>query len=143
AAQQYFFSEKFKDKIVLIYEDPRNVGFGPAFRDLRYRSVIQSIIEKNFISRSGTGHLWLSLACLAVAAFIAYWFRPLLAVLLVFVLAVGTLFFGSYLLDSQKLLIDISYPLIALAMAMLFFPVITLGRGEREKQAEVLEEAPE
>jgi len=131
AAQRSFFSERFKNKIVLINENPRNVVFGPPLRDLRYASVIQGIIEKKFVAKSGTGHLWLSLACLAVAAFLAYWFRPLLAILLIFVLAVGTLLLGLYFLDSQKLLIDISYPLLSLAMATVFYPIITITKKMR------------
>jgi hypothetical protein len=95
-----------------------------------YASAIENILDGKITRKSETGYLWLSVVCLVIAGFIAYRFRIVASILLMFVLAVCTLLFGSYLYDSQNILVDIFYPLISLAMAMVAFPAIALGRRE-------------
>jgi hypothetical protein len=111
-------------KIVLLSE-----SFGERnFNGLRaYASAIENILDGKITRKSETGYLWLSVVCVVVAGFIAYRFRMIAAILLMSVLAVCTLLFGSYLYDSQNILIDIFYPLMSLAMAMVAFPAIALG----------------
>jgi hypothetical protein len=93
-----------------------------------YASAIENILAGTITRKSETGYLWLSLMCVVIAGFIAYRFRLVAGILLMFILAVCTLLFGSYLYDSQNVLVDIFYPLLSLAMAMVAFPAIALGR---------------
>jgi hypothetical protein len=93
-----------------------------------YATAIENILGGKITRKSETGYLWLSVICVAIAGFIAYRFRLIAAFLLMFILAVGTLLFGSYLYDTQNILVDIFYPLLSLAMAMAAFPAIALGR---------------
>ena len=103
-----------------------------------YASAIENILAGKVTRKSETGYLWLSAVCLVIAGFIAYRLRLIAAILLMFILAVCALLFGSYLYDSQNILVDIFYPLLSLAMAIVAFPAIALGRGRREN--EVLKE---
>jgi hypothetical protein len=113
-------------KIVLLAESfsERNI-LGSSTR--AYASAIENILAGKVTRKSETGYLWLSVVCVIIAGFIAYRFRMVAAILLMSVLAVCTLLFGSYLYDSQNILLDIFYPLISLAMAMVAFPAIALG----------------
>ncbi|MCX6143380.1 MAG: hypothetical protein NTZ35_09180 [Ignavibacteriales bacterium] len=124
-------------KIVLLAESfgERNI-LGSSTR--AYASAIENILAGTITTKSETGYLWLSVVCVVIAGFIAYRFRMVAAILLMSVLAVCTLLFGSYLYDSQNILLDIFYPLISLAMAMVAFPAIALGR--RGQENEVLKE---
>jgi hypothetical protein len=112
-------------KIVLLSE-----SFGERnFNGLRaYASAIENILDGKITRKSETGYLWLSVVCVVVAGFIAYRFRMIATILLMSVLAVCTLLFGSYLYDNQNILVDIFYPLMSLAMTMVAFPAIALGR---------------
>jgi hypothetical protein len=96
-----------------------------------YAVALESIISGNIIKKWEHGHLWLSLALLVVAGLIAYWLRPLVTILLIILLAAATIFIWFYLYEGQNLLIDIFYPLLALAMSAIAFPAITLGSRDR------------
>jgi hypothetical protein len=119
--------EEVRGKIVLLSE-----SFGERnFNGLRaYASAIENILDGKITRKSETGYLWLSVVGVVIAGFIAYRFRLVAAILLMFVLAVCTLLFGSYLYDSQNILVDIFFPLISIAMAMMAFPAIALGQRE-------------
>jgi hypothetical protein len=95
-----------------------------------YASAIENILAGKITRKSETGYLWFSVVCVVIAGSIAYRFRIVASILLMFVLAVCTLLFGSYLYDNQNILVDIFYPLISLAMAMVAFPAIALGQRE-------------
>ena len=84
-----------------------------------------------------SGYLWLSVACIVIAGFFAYRFRPLAAILLMFVLAVCTLVFASYLYDRLNIIIDIFYPLLSIGVAIIVFPAIAVMRKEDEKGKQV------
>jgi len=124
-------------KIVLLAESfgGRNVLDS---RARAYASAIENVLAGKVTRKSETGYLWLSVVCVVIAGFIAYRFRMIAAILLMSVLAVCTLLFGSYLYDSQNVLVDIFYPLLSVAMAMVAFPAIALGR--RGQEGEVLNE---
>jgi hypothetical protein len=123
-------SGEVQGKIVLLAESfgDRNI-LGSRAR--AYASAIENILDGNVTRKSETGYLWLSVVCLVIAGFIAYRFRLVAAILLILVLAVCTLLFGSYLYDNQNILVDIFYPLLSLAMAMVAFPAIALGQRDR------------
>ena len=115
-------------KIVLLAESfsERNI-LGSSTR--AYASAIENILAGKVTRKSESGYLWLSVVCVAIAGFVAYRFRMLAAILLISILAVCTLLFGAYLYDSQNVLVDIFYPLMSLAMAMVAFPPIMLARN--------------
>lgn len=117
-------------KIVLLAESFGERNF---FGSRAYASAIENILTGKVTRKSETGYLWLSVVCVVIAGFISYRFRLVAAILLMFILAVCTLLFGSYLYDSQNILADIFYPLLAIAFAMVAFPVIALERRARQK----------
>ena len=133
---QKTFEWKVKDKIVLL---AGNYGraVGPYLPDRAYAVGLESVLQGNLMKKPASGYLWLSLACLALAGFFAYRFRPLAAILLMFVLAVCTLVFGSYLYDSLNIIIDIFYPLLSIGIAVIVFPTIAVMSGEHEEQRKV------
>jgi hypothetical protein len=102
-----------------------------------YASAVENILAGKVTRKSETGYLWLSVVCLVIAGFVAYRFRMVGAILLMFILAVCTLLFGAYLYDGQNILVDIFYPLLSIAMAMVAFSAITLGHRvvKREEPA--------
>ncbi len=109
-------------KIVFIQESGQDM-FGYSTADLlRYGHILTNLVEKNFLRKVEAGHVWFTLICLALSALIAYRLRPLAAFLLTFAVGVGAIFLGTYLYDSQHLIIDIFYPLLATAIAMVVFP---------------------
>jgi hypothetical protein len=122
---------ELQGKIVILSESFRffgSFGYYPHRSSIAYASAVENMLTGSITRKSETGYLWLSVICVAIAGFIAYRFRMIAAILLMFVLAVCTLLFGSYLYDSQNILVDIFYPLISVAMAMVAFPGIALGR---------------
>lgn len=118
-------------RIVLLNE---SFGERPFLYLSAYSSAIENIMDGKITRKSETGYLWLSVICVVIAGFIAYRFRMVAAILLMFILAVCTLLFGSYLYDSQNILVDIFYPLLAIAIAMVVFPVIALEHRARQKE---------
>lgn len=133
---QKTFEWKVKDKIVLLVG---NYGraVGPYLPDRAYAVGLESVLQGNSMKKPASGYLWLSLACLALAGFFAYRFRPLVAILLMFVLAVCALVFGSYLYDSLNIIIDIFYPLLSIGVAMIVFPTIAVMRREEEEKRQL------
>lgn len=133
---QKTFEWKVKDKIVLV---AGNYGraVGPYLPDRAYAVGLESVLRGNLMKKPASGYLWLSLACLALAGFFAQRFRPLAAILLMFVLAVCTLVFASYLYDRLNIIIDIFYPLLSIAVAMVVFPTIAAMRREDEEKRQI------
>ena len=66
--------------------------------------------------------------CLVLAGFIAYRVRLVVAILILLAMLPCVLLFGSYLYTSYNVLVDLFYPLLSTAMAVVIFPVIVLGR---------------
>jgi hypothetical protein len=118
-------------RIVLLNESFGERNF---FGSRAYASAIENILAGKVTRKSETGYLWLSVVCVVIAGFISYRFRLVAAILLMFILAVCTLLFGSYLYESQNILVDIFYPLLAIAIAMVAFPVIALDHLGRQKE---------
>ena len=126
---------ELQGKIVILSESFRffgSFGFYPHRSSIAYASAVENMLTGKITRKSETGYLWLSLVCVVIAGFIACRVRVVASILLMFILAVCTLLFGSYLYDSQNILVDIFYPLISVAMAMVAFPAIALGRRGRE-----------
>lgn len=120
--------DELRGKIVILLNGFSNYSYNYPWA---YAVALENMIKGNTMKKSEQGHLWLSLLCLVIVGSIACWFRPLVTILLVILLAVATVFFGYYLYQSQNILIDIFYPLLALAMSLVAFPAITLGRRVR------------
>ena len=134
AIDNHVLEGKVKDKIVLVRGNYGSIS-GSYPPDRAYAVGLESILRGQVMKKAELGYLWLSLACLVAAGFFAYCFRALVAILLMFVLAACVLLFGSYLYDSQNSLVDIFYPLLSIAIAMIVFPTITVAhkiRGEEE-----------
>jgi hypothetical protein len=119
SAQQ--FSDAFKDKVVLLSRP------GIDFQQQKaYQSVFQSLLDRSFMVKLETGHVWLSLFSILIAGFIAFRFRPLLSILLIFVFGIGVVLVCTYLYTRLNTLIDIFYPLLSICMSMFIFPSITI-----------------
>jgi hypothetical protein len=93
-----------------------------------YKSAIENILTGALIRKWELGHLWLSVLCLLIAGLIIYRVRLIVAMLILLAFLPCVLLFGSYLYTSYSILIDMFYPLLSTAMAIVVFPVIVLGR---------------
>jgi hypothetical protein len=124
---------RLKGKIVLLTD-----SFGPPGSDLvtrAYESAIENILAGTLMRKWELGHLWISVLCLVIAALIAYRVRVVVAFLILLALLPCVLLFGSYLYTSHSILIDMFYPLLSTAMAVVVFPIIAMGKqhgSERE-----------
>ncbi len=117
---------RLQGRIVLLMEN-----FGPPGSYLvsqAYESAIENILTGTLIRKWELGHLWLSVLCLVIAMLIAIRVRVVVAFLILLALLPCVLLFGSYLYTSHNILIDLFYPLLSTAMAIVVFPVIVLGR---------------
>jgi hypothetical protein len=125
-----FQEPHYEGKIVLLSEVDSHES---VLLNLRYCFVLGTLLQKDFLTKSGTGSLWLSLLCVVAGGVLVYSFRPLLAILLMLVVAICALFFCSYLYESHNFLIDVFYPLLSIALAMIAFPTIALVQRQEEK----------
>jgi hypothetical protein len=117
---------KLKGKIIFLRESGQNL-FGYATGDrLRYGHILTNLIEREFLRKSESGHVWFVLICLALSALIAYRIRPLAAFLLILIVAVCTILLGAYFYNSLHVIIDIFFPVLATAVAMVVFPLLSL-----------------
>ncbi|HTY39418.1 MAG TPA: hypothetical protein VMH23_20035, partial [Bacteroidota bacterium] len=89
-----------------------------------YESAVENILTGDLIRKWEMGHLWLSVLCLVLAGFIAYRVRLVVAILILLAMLPCVLLFGSYLYTSYNVLVDLFYPLLSTAMAVVIFPVI-------------------
>ena len=118
-------------KIIFVRESGQNLfGYSTGER-LRYGHILTNLVEKDFFRKAESGHIWFTVVCLVLSALMAYRLRPLVAFLLTFAVGVCTILLGAYLYDSQHLIIDIFYPLLATTIAMVVFPIIAMGHGFR------------
>jgi hypothetical protein len=116
-------ASRVKGKIVLLSD-----SFGPTsfYSSRAYAVIIQNILEKKMVRKWESFHLWISLVCLMLGAFIAYRFRFLIAIPLMFFLGLFVLLFCAYLYNSHNILVDVFYPLLSTAIAMATFPFIAM-----------------
>jgi hypothetical protein len=98
------------------------------FVSIAYSSVIENILAGALIRKWELGHLWISLLFLVIAALITYRVRLLVAFLILLALLPLVLFLGSYLYTSHDILIDMFYPLLSTAMAIVVFPIVAMGK---------------
>jgi len=120
---------RLQGKIVLLTE-----SFGPRGSYLisrAYESAIENIVSGTLIRKWELGHLWVSVLCLVLAGLIAFRVRLVVAFLILLALLPCVLLFGWYLYTSHSILIDMSYPLLSTAMAIVVFPVIAMGQQPR------------
>ena len=111
---------QLQGKIVILDEG------GYFYTPRSYEMMVENILSNNLITKSGSGHLWLSFACLIIAGSFAYRFRWTIAIPSMFILGLLTVLFGSSLYDNFNYLIDIFYPLLSVAIAMATFPFIAM-----------------
>lgn len=117
---------RFQGKIVLLTE---SFGRPGAYRVPKaYESAIENIISGSVIRKWEQGHLWISVLCLIIAGWIAYRIRLAVGFLILLALLPCVLLFGWYLYTSQSILIDMMYPLLSTAMAIVVFPIIVMGQ---------------
>jgi hypothetical protein len=117
---------RLKGKIVLLTDsfDPP----GSYLVSKAYESAIENILAGTLIRKWELGHLWISLLCLIVAGLITYRVRLVVAFLILLALLPCVPLFGSYLYASHSILIDMFYPLLSTAMAIVVFPIIAMGK---------------
>jgi len=108
---------------------------GPYMPDRAYAVGLESVLRGNLMTKPASGYLWFSIACIALAGFLGYGFRPLIAILLMFVLAAITLVVASQLYNSMNIMIDIFYPLLSIGVAMIVFPAIAAVHRRNEELA--------
>jgi hypothetical protein len=124
---QQTLEERVKDRIVFLVS---NYGMtaGSYLPDRAYAVGLENILRGNIARKPDSGYAWFSLICLIVAGFVALRLRALVAILLMFLLALCALWFGSYLYESQNVLIDMFYPLLSIGIGMIVFPALVLAR---------------
>jgi hypothetical protein len=128
------FENKVRDRIVLLAGNYGRV-VGPYMPDRAYAVGLESVLRGNLMTKPASGYLWFSIACIALAGFLGYGFRPLIAILLMFVLAAITLVVASQLYNSMNIMIDIFYPLLSIGVAMIVFPAIAAVHRRNEELA--------
>ena len=126
--------ENVKNKIVFLVG---NYGdqWGNYMPDRAIAVWLESALRGELMKKPASGYLWLSVACLVIAGIFAYWFRPLMAILLMFVLAACALVAASYLYNSMNIIIDIFYPLLSIGVAMIVFPAIAAAHRRNGEMA--------
>jgi hypothetical protein len=117
--------DQLRGKIVILEDGFRDYSYT---YPRAYAVALQSILDNNVIIKSDQGHIWLSLICLALAGFFAGQFRPTIAVPFIFILGLVALLACSYLYDYRNYLVDVFYPLLSTAIAMVTFPIIAMKR---------------
>lgn len=106
-------------------------SFGPSdvyLLSRAYESAIENIISGTLIRKWELGHLWISVLFLVLAGLIIYRVRLVVAFLILLALLPCVLLLGSYLYTNYSILIDMFYPLLSTAMAIVVFPIIVMGR---------------
>ncbi len=121
------FAAKVRGKIVLLSSN-YGMTYWTNLPDRAHAVALESILRRSVTSKPDFGYLWYSLFCLAVAGYLALRFRALVAILAMFLLALCALWFGSFLYESQNLLIDIFYPLLCLGIAVIVLPTVVFAR---------------
>ena len=117
---------RLQGKIVVLTE-----SFGPSgfyFVSRAYASAIENILSRTLIRKWELGHLWISVLFLVLAGLITCRVRLLVAVLILLALLPCVLLLGSYLYTNYSILIDMFYPLLSTAMAIVVFPIIVMGK---------------
>ena len=86
---------------------------------------VENILHKSVMRKVELSPLWLVLFCVAISGFIAVKFRPLASVLVICLFGVVVLAVNSLFYDRANLLIEITYPLLSILMAMFIFPALS------------------
>jgi hypothetical protein len=118
-----FCRDRFEGKIFLISWG-EGLGFEAFLYNRAYASALESIIQKNVIRKSELSPLWLTIACIAFSAFLAYRWPPLDSILSIFLFGVMLALADSLLYDRMDILIEVIYPLLSVLLAMFIFPTI-------------------
>ena len=117
------FREQFKDKIFFISWGGNSTM--ETFMYYRaYVAALENIIQNNVIRKVEISPLWLTIFCIVVSVLIAYKFRPLMSVLMIFFFGVLLLIADSLLYDRMDTLVEIIYPLLSILMTMVIFPAL-------------------
>lgn len=118
------FREQFKDKIFFISWGGTSTM--ETFMYYRaYVAALESIIQNNVIRKVEISPLWLTIFCIVVSALVAYKFRPLMSILMIFLFGVLLLIAASLLYDRMDTLVEIIYPLVSILMTMVIFPALS------------------
>lgn len=128
------FEAKIKGKIVLLVSN-HGMKSGSYLPDRAYAVALENILRGSVMKKADLGYIWYSLVWLAVAGYVAIRFRALVAILMMFVLALCALWFGSYLYEGTNVLIDIFYPLLSIAIAIIVFPAVATSQRLRKGEA--------
>jgi len=126
--------DNVKNKIVLLVGNYGS-SWGQYMPDRAIAVWLESALRGELMKKPTSGHVWFSIVCLVLAGFFAYRFRPLMAILLMFVLAASTLVAASHLYNSMNIIIDIFYPLLSIGVAMIVFPAIAAVHRRNEELA--------
>jgi hypothetical protein len=126
--------ENVKNKIVFLVGNYGSLS-GQYMPDRAIAVWLESVLRGELMRKPASGHLWISLVCLVIAGFFAFRFRPLMAILFMFMLAAITLVAASHLYNSMNIMIDIFYPLLSIGVAMIVFPAIAAVHRTNEELA--------
>ena len=131
------FEDRFRDKIVMIWWNDYG-SFSSAFDGIRLRSyaaLLDNILTgTNLVRKAESAPLYLTLLGVLLCGLLARYLRGLYAVPLMLAVGAG-LFFGSvWLLQDQQILLDISYPIVAVILSIAAFPLARFAWTMRVKE---------
>lgn len=128
------YENMFKGKIVLLdWSYGGGEWLAQYYLLSSYTAVLTQMLRKEFVTVYDSGYIWLSIVCLTLAGLVSVRFRPMLSILLMLALGLCTVALGTYL-TWQNIYIDIFYPLLSVALAMLVLPGIAIAKERREVQ---------
>ena len=94
--------------------------------------ILDNILRDNIVRKVEISPLWLAILCLAVSIFLAHKFSPFVSVMMIFLFGGVVLVIDSLLYDRANLLIEITYPLLSILMAMVILPALSFVHSLRE-----------
>ncbi len=132
------FADQCKGKMVMIFWNW--VGSQNAtsyWTPQLYSETLKYLVGKDFIVKNDlSGHL-ISIAVLALAYLVCLYFRPFLAMQVLFFLSIGIFVFGFWLFISQHILVDILYPCVAAMLSMAILPFVKAAHEARLIRREI------
>ncbi|HEY4612387.1 MAG TPA: hypothetical protein VII11_05350 [Bacteroidota bacterium] len=131
------FEDRFRDKIVMIWWNDYG-SFSSAFDGIRLRSyaaLLDNILTgTNLVRKAESAPLYLTLLGVLLCGLLARYLRGLYAVPLMLLVGVGLFFGAVWLLQDQQILLDSSYPVVAVILSIAAFPLARFAWTMRVKE---------
>jgi hypothetical protein len=103
----------------------------------RYWQIIDSIGSDSFLERHDEWDVALIAFFVAFTALAFFRFRSILAIIIMLLVGGLTMYVSLWLFNSHDALLDPLYPLLALAMSMLIFPIVKLAHEKSSLKEEL------